>query len=147
MKTHRPILLAVSWVILTLGLCPSFASRDIEKGTPQAPPNANAEAGSYYIGDGTGYNFYLTLKANGNYDAEWHGCLGKNGEAKGHWTLKDKQIIFKPSKEKGLMKGHLKALEILRYKGNWIFVPTDERDSYEKGGVSRYSCFQKQEKS
>jgi len=44
------------------------------------------------------------------------------------------------------MKGHLKTLDILKFKGAWVFVPADDRDFYGKWGVTRYSCFQKQEK-
>jgi|ERR1043166_2518820 hypothetical protein len=146
MKIHRFVLVAVSLTVLMLGACISFAGEEKEKGTPEAPPNAEAVAGDYYRGDGTSYNIYLTLKANGKYTAEWHGCLGKYGEASGQWTLKDKQIVFKPSKERDMMTGHLKALDVLKFKGAWIFVPTDDRDFYDKWGVSRYSCFQKQEK-
>jgi hypothetical protein len=146
MKTHSSILVAVSCVIFMFGRCASFAGEEQERGTPEAPPNAKAVAGSYYRGDGTGYNIYLTLKTDGKYTAEWHGCLGKYGEASGQWTLKDKQITFKPSKEKDMMKGHLKALDILKFKGKWIFVPTDDRDFYDKWGVSRCSCFQKHDK-
>ncbi len=102
--------------------------------------------GSYYQGDGLGYNINLTLKVNGEYSAECHGCLGKYGEAAGQWTLKDKQIAFQPSKETGMMKGHLKTLDILRFHKRWIFVPADERDFYDQRGISRLSCFQIKEK-
>ena len=133
------------WLILLLGVCASFAVEATEKGKPAAPPNAKAVAGNYYRGDGTGYNIYLTLKADGKYTAEWHGCLGKYGEASGLWTLKDKKIAFKPSNEQGMIKGHLKTLDILQFRGKWIFVPSDDRDFYDKYGVSRYSCFQIEE--
>lgn len=146
MKMYRFVLAVVSYVILVFGVCASFAGEDKEKGTPEAPPNARAVAGNYYRGDGTGYNIYLTLKADGKYTAEWRGCLGKYGEASGQWTLKDKQITFKPSEEKDMMKGHLRSLDVLKFKGEWIFVPTEDRDFYDKWGVSRYSCFQKQDK-
>src|SRR5262245_11620064 len=146
MKTHRFFLVAVSCVLLLFGICASFAGEDKEKGTPEGPPNAKAVAGSYYRGNGTAYNIYLTLNADGRYTAEWHGCLGKYGEASGQWTLKNKQITFKPSKEQDMMKGHLKSLDVLKFKGEWIFVPTDDRNFYDKWGVSRYSCFQKQGK-
>ncbi|MBI2437640.1 MAG: hypothetical protein HYV36_02345 [Lentisphaerae bacterium] len=146
MKTHRILTVAAGCVVLMLGLCVAFAGDEKEKGTPEAPPNAKAIAGSYYRGDGTGYNIYLILKADGKYTAEWHGCLGKYGEASGKWSLNDKSITLKPSKEDGMMKGHLKTLHVLKLKGQWIFVPADDREFYDKWGVSRYSCFQKQDK-
>jgi len=117
----------------------------IEKGVPEAPPNTKAVAGSYYCGDGTGYNVTLALKNDGTYSGEWHGCLGKYGDASGNWKLSDKRIILTPKKETGMMQGHLKALDVLKYKDGWIFVRANDRDFYDKHGVSRYSCFQKRE--
>ena len=144
MTTHRFLL--IGCVILMFGVHASFAAEDKEKGAPESPPNAKAVAGDYYRGDGTGYNIYLVLKEDGKYTAEWHGCLGTYGEAAGQWTVKDKRIAFKPSEEKDMMKGHLKNLDVLKFKGKWIFVPADDREFYDKWGVTRFSCFQKQEK-
>jgi hypothetical protein len=146
MKTRFLPVVFVGILFLLLGLVATRAADEREKGTPEAPPDAKAVAGNYYRGDGTGYNIYLTLKENGKYTAEWHGCMGKYGEASGQWTLTDKRIVFKPAKEKDMMKGHLKSLDVLRYRGQWIFVQSDDHKFYDKYGVSRYSCFQKQEK-
>jgi hypothetical protein len=118
---------------------------EIEKGEPAAPPNAKAVAGSYYCGDGLGYNVTLSLKENGEYSAEWHGCVGKYGDALGSWKLTDKRIVLTPKEEKDMMKGHLKTLDVLKYKGSWILVRADNRDFYDKHGVSSYSCFQKRD--
>ena len=113
---------------------------------PEAPPNAKAVAGNYYRGDGRGYNIYLNLLEKGSYTAQWRGCLGEYGTASGTWAVADKRIVLTPVKEKDNMKGHLKSLDVLRYKGQWILVPSDDRGFYNKYGVSRYSCFQKEEK-
>jgi hypothetical protein len=145
MKTRHFLFAIVIWVILLFGQSGSVAGEAKEMGTPEAPPDAQTVAGSYYRGDGTGYNIYLTLKADGKYTAEWHGCLGKYGAASGRWRLKDKSITFKPSKEEGMMQGHLKTLNVFKFKGRWIFVPTDDREFYDKWGVSRYSCYQKRD--
>ena len=118
---------------------------EIEKGVPEAPPNTKAVAGSYYCGDGKGYNVTLTLKSDDTYFGEWHGCLGNYGEASGTWKLSDKQIVLTPKKEKNMMEGHLKTLDVMKYKDGWIFVRADDRDFYDKHGVSRYSCFQRRE--
>jgi len=146
MKTQRLLTASLCGFFLWLGLLFASGAEKKDKGTPEAPPNAKAVVGSYYRGDGTGYNICLTLKENGKYTAERHGCLGKYGEASGHWTLSDKRIAFKPAKEKDMMKGHLKSLDVLKFKGQWILVPSDDREFYDKYGVSRYSCFQKIEK-
>ena len=140
MKTRSSFATALLFISLASAL-----AGDIEEGEPAAPPDAKAVAGSYYRGDGLGYNVMLTLKSNGTYSAEWHGCLGKYGDASGGWKLSDKRIILTPKKERDMMKGHLNTLDVLKYKGGWIFVRPDDRDSYEKYGVSRFSCFQKRD--
>src|SRR2546423_9879807 len=146
MKTTRTLAIAVGILFLSLGAILAPCAEEPEKGTPEARANAKAVAGTYYRGDGAGYNIYLTLKENGKYTAEWHGCLGKNGEASGQWTLADKRITFNPSREEDMMKGHLKKLDVLKFRGQWIFVPSDDRQFYDKYGVSRYSCYQMTEK-
>lgn len=122
--------------------------RLVKKASAETPSDAKAISGSYYRGDGKGYNIYLTLKPNGSYAAEWHGCLGKYGDASGTWRLDGSRIAFSPSSETDMMKGHLQALDVQRFEGDWIFLPTSERDRefYDKWGVSRYSCFQKKDK-
>lgn len=145
MKIHRLFFALIVCLALAVSCGTLFAADGVKKGTPEAPPNGNAIVGSYYRGDGTGYNIYLTLNKDGTYAAKWCGCLGKYGDAAGKWILKDRQIIFKPTEEKDMMVGHLKSLDIFKFKGEWIFVPSAERESYDKWGVSRYSCFQKRE--
>ncbi len=133
-------------LLLTLALSTALRAAEPEKGVPDAPADAKMLAGSYYCGDGTGYNLTLNLKDDGTYTAEWRGCLGKYGEASGAWKLADKRIELTPAEEKEMMKGHLRSLDILKYKGAWIFVNSAKRDFYDQYGVSRYSAFQKQEK-
>jgi hypothetical protein len=121
---------------LFIGVAGALAG-DIEKGEPAAPPNAKAVLRSYYSGDGLGYNVALMLKEDG--------CLGKYGDAAGTWKLSDKRIVLTPKKETDMMKDHLKTLDVLKYKGEWIFVRAGHRDFYHKHGVSGYSCFQKRD--
>src|SRR5262245_52926145 len=121
--------------ILSLSIAVACAlAGDNEKGEPAAPPAAKAVVGSYYCGDGLGYNVTLTLKEAGTYSAEWHGCLGKYGDASGSWKLSDKRIVLTPKKERDIMKGHLKTFDVLKYKGGWIFVRADDREFYDKHG-------------
>src|SRR6185369_642253 len=106
-------------ILATIALLTSFGqvlAGEIEKGIPTAPPNAKAVAGTYYSGDGLGYNVTLTLKDDGTYSGEWHGCLGKYGDASGNWELSGKSIALTPKKETDMMKGHLKTLDVLKYK-------------------------------
>ena len=102
-------------------------------------------AGSYYRGDGTGYNINLDLKGDGSYDANWRGCLGVYGTARGKWTVDGEHIVLSPTKETDMMKGHLKTLDMAKHEGRLILLPTDDREFYDKHGASRYSCFQRTE--
>ena len=114
------------------------------KDEPETPPNAKAVAGRYYRGDGTGYNVTLVLKEDGTYSGVWTGCLGRYGDASGSWKLSDNRIVLTPKEESGMMKGHLKTLDVLKYNDGWIFVPPDDRTFYDKyGATPPYWCFKK----
>lgn len=117
------------------------------KAIPAAPKDAKELAARYYRGDGTGYNVTIILSADGSYVSEWLGCLGKYGESVGTWALVDGKVTFTATKEKGMLKGHLTVLEVMNLDGAWILVPTAKKDRefYEKWGVSRHACFNKQE--
>ena len=141
MKTQSPF----ANIILIVMVTSLALAGEVEKGVPADPQNTKAVGGSYYCGDGKGYNVTLKLEESGSYSAEWRGCLGKYGEASGIWKLSGKQIVLTSKKETEMMQGHLKTLDILKYKDDWIFVRSDGRDFYDKYGVSRYSCFQKVE--
>ena len=119
---------------------------EAEKSAPETPPDVKAIAGSYYCGDGLGYNVTLALKEDGCYLADWEGCLGRYGDASGCWKLLDKRIVLTPKKERDIMKGHLKTLDVLKHQGGWILVRSENRDFYDKRGVTRFSCFQKENK-
>ncbi len=100
-------------------------------------------AGNYFRGNGTGYNIALDLRPDGSYDAQWRGCLGIYGTARGKWSIIDgDQIVLSPRKETDMMKGHLKRLDVSKYQGDVILIPTDDREFYDEHGPSRYSCFQ-----
>ncbi len=103
-------------------------------------------AGSYYRGDGTGYNVYLDLAAGGTYKAEWHGCFGTYGMASGTWLVDGERIVLSPSSETGMMKGHLRELHIVKHDGQFVFVPDLHDDYYRKYGPDRYSAFHRQKK-
>lgn len=52
----------------------------------------HAWAGSYYEGDGTGTNIYLTIAPQNGFTIAWQGCLGLYGHNYGSVTEKDGQI-------------------------------------------------------
>jgi hypothetical protein len=130
----------------------------VEKGTPEAPVNAPAIEGVYYRGNGLSYNLELTLRPGGEYTAKWDSCLYKAGKVSGTWKLSDKRIVFAPAMEGEMLRGRLEALDVLKFKGEWILVPiidvTDVADAadagrrfydtlYEREGVTPLSCFQR----
>ena len=119
-------------------------ARDIPKGIAEQPGEAKDLAGTYYRGDGKGFKLRLTLSADSTYTAQWHGCLGRYGQANGTWELKELQVLFTPITEEGSMEGYLRVLDVLKFKENWILLPLDQADRkfYEQWGVSTYSCFQ-----
>lgn len=103
-------------------------------------------AGSYYRGDGTGYNVYLNLTAGGTYKAEWYGCLGVYGTANGTWVVDGERIILTPSSETDMMKGHLRELHIVKHDGQLVFVPDLHDDYYREYGPDRFSAFHRLKK-
>ncbi len=102
-------------------------------------------AGSYYRGDGTGYNINLSLLDDGAYKAEWHGCMGLYGAALGVWIDDGEHVLLFPSVEAGLMQGHLRQLDVVQRGAGAILLPANDRDFYYDHGVSAYSCFQRTE--
>lgn len=101
-------------------------------------------SGSYYRGDGLGYNISLDLKPDGHYDAVWHGCLGRYGSSHGRWSTDGAAVNFMPGNETGMLTDHLRSLTIVRADDSMVLVLTDPEDRkfYEKYGISRYSCYQ-----
>ena len=123
----KPLLLILSLVTLLAG-CTRTES-------------VSSLAGSYYRGDHTGYNIYLDLLTNGAYKAEWHGCLGSYGKTGGTWSVTGDRVVFVPSTETDMMKGHLKELHIVHQHGQVMFVPNLQDEYYKKYGADEYSAF------
>ena len=100
--------------------------------------------GSYYRGDGTGYNVYVRLERSGSYTARWEGCLGTYGTARGAWSLRGSRITFRPTKETDMMKKHLRVLHIVTQNGGFALVPDLSDNYYRKYGADEYAAFHKQ---
>ncbi len=132
-------------VFSLLGLGTTARPDGIEKATAEAPPNAQAVAGSYYKGTGLAYNLNLTLQPSGEYTAAWDSCLYKPGKAAGQWRLSDKRITFTPPMEGEMMRGSIETVEILKLRGEWVLLPIDNQSLklYDRDGVTPFSCFQK----
>jgi hypothetical protein len=114
------------------------------RGVVERPADPKMLAGSYYQGDGLGFNIVLTLNPSNTYTERWYGCLGTYAEASGSWTLADTRIVFTPSMETGAIHSRLKSLDVLRFQDQWILVSTDknDRELYDSEGITRLSCFQ-----
>lgn len=127
------------------GLCLPSPAADIQKGIPATPSSAAAVAGKYICHDGNVYRVVLTLNPNGTYWATGSSCLKNKGDASGTgtWKLSERRIVLAPSKEDGWMKQEPKAFDVLKFKGDWIFIRADWPDYYNEHGVTDVSCFQR----
>jgi hypothetical protein len=134
--------LAVSFALLLVPVM-AHGLGDWEEST--LPIEAAPLAGKYYSGDGMGYNISLELKEDGTFHAEWHGCLGKYGEAQGRWRMENWEVIFDPTMEEGAMEGHLHTLHVFDAEGNWILVAPNRVESLKTYGVDRFTAFQRTE--
>ena len=131
---------------LVIGTALPSVAADIQKGTPETPSSAAAVAGTFICHDGLAYRVVLTLNTNGTYWARGSSCLKNKGDASGAgtWKLSKRRILLTPSKEDGWMNKEPKAFDVLKFKGDWIFVRADWPDYYNAHGVTDVSCFQKQ---
>jgi hypothetical protein len=132
--------------LLAGGLCLPSRGAEPQKGTPETPSNAAAVAGTYCCHDGNVYRVVLTLHSNETYWAKGSSCLKTKGDASGAGTRKlvERRIVLTPSQEAGWMKHEPKVFDVLKFKGDWIFVRADWPDYYNEHGVTDVSCFQKQ---
>ena len=110
-----------------------------------APSQQHSElSGDYYRGDGLGYNISLHLQADHNYSATWRGCLGVYGTAHGTWSFENGTLHLDPQGENNSLRGVLRDFEVRQVDGSTILIPTNDREPFERNGVSRNSCFQKE---
>jgi hypothetical protein len=133
-------------ILIAGGRCLPAHAADIQKGVPETPSGAAAVAGTYCCHDGNAYRVVLILNSNGTYWAKGSSCLKNKGDASGvgTWKLTERKIVLTPSQEAGWMKKEPKVFDVLKFKGDWIFVRADWPDYYNQHGVTDVSCFQKQ---
>jgi hypothetical protein len=141
--SQLPVFLTLLILVAACGI-PGLAP-GVRQGFTEAPASPGSLAGEYYMGDGLGVSIVFNLNPDSTYSSVWHGCLGKYGDWAGSWDVTDTFLVLTPDTVAGVAADDLRSFIIQRYKGNWILVPTDERDQelYHKIGVSRISCFQK----
>jgi len=120
------------------------ASRYVDVKGVTLPVNVTAESlvGDWYRGDGLGYNVTLSLKAKGNFEAVWTGCVGEYGRAEGTWIIDQGAVALKPVTEAGTMVNYLRRVDIVSYRGHVLLVPSGkDGDFFVEYGPSNYSCF------
>ena len=135
----------LSMLVVHVGCQGSEQPSDVGEEPRIAAASPDALSGSYYRGDGLGYNIDLDLHADGSYDAEWRGCLGIYGTASGCWSSDGEHIVLNPRIETDKMQGYLRQLDVVRRADHPILLSSNDREVYDKHGVSRYSCFQRTE--
>jgi len=120
----RP-LLAIWTLALTLVGCATDAT---------VRATASDLPGTYYSGDGLGYNVTVVLRADGTFKSDWQGCLGLYGEARGTWELLGDQIRFHSAAENEALVGYLRQATTVRHAGKLGFARAQdvERDRIDE---------------
>jgi hypothetical protein len=120
MEMHRNFAILVALLMLAVGL-PMYMA------VAQTENEATFPAAEVWKrGDGLGYNVSLALGENGTYVARWVGCLGEYGRAEGTWSNVDGGVELKPSREDGMMRGHLTRLERVALNGEMRLIPAED---------------------
>jgi len=120
MELHRNFAILVTVLALAVGLPVYIAAA-------QAENDVTPLTGEVWRrGDGLGYNVSLTLGVNGRYVAHWRGCVGEYGRAEGTWKDLGGRIELEPSREEGMMRGHLKRLQRVTLQGEMRLVPPED---------------------
>jgi|GEM_PF-3662168 len=104
-------------------------------------PESRDLAGSYYRGDLAGRDIYLDLKPDGTYKAEWPGCGGSCGAARGAWKSVNNALVFYPAEETGRMKGLVRVLHIVRNYWRTVLVPDPNSEYYKRYEPDGRSAF------
>jgi hypothetical protein len=84
--------------------------------------------GTYYAGGG----ICLTLKPDGTYAAERHGCVGIYGEASGKWRIAGSTLFLSPLKEVDMLKDYLRTLDIVELGDQIVLVRPEWRIGFEE---------------
>jgi hypothetical protein len=63
----------------------------------ELPASAQPDvAGHFYLGDGTGLNWDLSLRQNHTFSFVWRGCLGEYGKSSGRWQIDADRLHLLP---------------------------------------------------
>jgi len=114
------ILPALTLVMLGCTSNEDAASRSENADQATTDTTQNPFVGSYYQGDGLGYNLHLTLKNDGSFTCQWSGCLGDYGATSGTWAHDGDKITVSTTKSSGMFSD--------RPLGNMTIVKHDGKD-------------------
>jgi hypothetical protein len=110
--------------------------------SPSGPLAAKRLAGHWHQGDGLGYNVSLSLNKDSTYDAEFWGCVGSGGTARGNWRLVNDKVLLSPIEEKDLMVNHLRSLDVVNAKKGFVLVQSGQRRQFDTfPSDSSFGCF------
>src|SRR5579859_2434276 len=114
--------------IVTQAVCNAWADEQPEAVGSNPAPEPQDLVGHYFRGNGLPYNLHLKLEQGGRFTAQWHSCLYKPGQSLGTWIVSGNRITLDPPVEGEMLRWPLSNLNVLRSKGQWILIPTDQRD-------------------
>jgi hypothetical protein len=81
------------------------------------------------------------------YSCVWSGCLGVYGTATGRWSIVENTLHLTPDTSTDMLKDKpLPPLDVLLYKGQYIFVDPQCRELFIKYGPKApigNNCFMK----
>jgi len=114
---------------------------------PERPePLAGLEqiAGTYYLGDGLGFNFRLVIQPDGTFSYTWQGCLGTYAKVSGTAFLRNGELVLKPSSQQGDPRLDTRFLPV-RWGDRQYLVPSDQlldfTNQIKRGAEPRSSSF------
>lgn len=145
-------IIAVLLIILPLVGCASQRTETSSSGPNLPPPPTTLPAhgvvdrglvAEYYGGDGLGYNLSLSLRDDGSFSCKWTGCLGDYGNASGVWSRSADHVSFVSRQATGMLENYLRGAMVVDGGEFPALVLDQERDFYEKHGLSRYSALQR----
>jgi hypothetical protein len=98
--------------------------------------------GTYYVGDGLGYNLRLDLKDAGQFECVWVGCLGVYGKASGSWSVREDGLRLVLQTAEGLLKEQpLGRLLVVSFQKHHLLLQESNLDLFRKYGPHTVSYF------
>ncbi|MFO0941408.1 MAG: hypothetical protein U0930_11635 [Pirellulales bacterium] len=98
--------------------------------------------GSYYCGDGLGFNQVLDLNTDGTFNCSWHGCLGDYGSTTGIWGRKEQHVYLATRTASGMFEtSPLSDLGIVTKNEQRYLLPKEFEDTIKKHGDEMIPVF------